>query len=322
VTGKSLPQNIEPRAPDILPSSHGHKKCKLMAFGDFLYWNVHGGDVPFAQAFDGIDPVFSVPRGPVGVVSPQFHTGIRAGGGINIDENFWVVGTFTYFSANTNAQIAAPDGQVLHNFLAFPNTTNSGVDSLTAVADYRIRLMMADLDFKSGIVDNERWMVNLVGGVRYAHLEQSLLDTFQLAGKTTVDSHVNFDGVGPRLGLETQCRTKCGIYGYATGMVDLLVGNFRGSTEERNIFTGLVGQTSITANRLVPILELEMGAGWKSSCGRLRFSGGYYIGSWSNTMTMTSLSSGIANTNFTTNGNNFRDNLIFNGLVTRFEFRY
>jgi Legionella pneumophila major outer membrane protein precursor len=316
--------NPETPIPDIRPSLKGqdHRQNKLMVFGDFLYWNVHGADVPFAQAFDGIDPVFSVPRGAVGVVSPDFTSGFRAGAGVSLDGNVWVVGTFTYFRTDANAQIEAPDGQVLHNFLVFPNTTNSSVDSLTSRVDYNIRLYMGDIDAKFGLCNTSCASLNVIGGVRYAHLGQYLTNTFELAGSSTVDSSITFDGVGPRIGLEGEYRTKCGIYGYASGVVDLLFGRFNGSTEERNIFTGLVGQTSISANRMVPILELELGIGWRSCNGRIGFSGGYYVGTWFNTMTMTSLSNGITNTNFTTNGDNFRDNLTFNGFVGRFEFRY
>lgn len=300
----------------------GPRKCRFMVFGDFLYWNVHGVDVPYAQPFDGIDPVFSVPRGPVAVVSPQFKHGIRTGTGVSLSDGNWVVGTFTYFRTERDSSTRAPDGFVLHNYLAFPNTANSAVDSLTASANYRMQLMIGDIDYKCAIVSNDSLTLNWIAGARYAHLDQDLLATFQVAGTSTVDSHISFDGFGPRIGLEGQYRLKCGFYGYANGTADLLVGQFRGSAEQRNVFVGLVGDTSVTANRLVPVLEMEIGAGWQTSCGRLRASAGYYVGSWHNTMTITSLHGGIGNKNFTTNGNNFRDSMVFDGVVLKFEFRF
>ncbi len=324
VAGTTLPQPGEtPQpAPVTVSTTSAPRGQRLSIFGDFLYWNVHGVDGPFAQPFDGIDPIFSVPRGPVAVVSPQFQTGFRAGGSVSLSENCWVVGTFTYFYSQRGAQAAAGDGLVLHNFLAFPNTANSAVDSLTATADYRIRLMMADIDVKCAIVNNDRLSLNWVTGVRYAHIDQNVLTTFQLTGTTTVDSKINFDAFGPRVGLDGKYQLRGGFYGYGQGMVDLMFGQFRGSYEERNVFTGLVGLTTINSNRVVPVLELEIGAGWQSANGRFRVSGGYYVGSWFNTMTTTSLAGAIGNVNFTTNGNNFRDNIVFDGLVSRFEFRY
>lgn len=313
---KSLPPELS------LPTLSVAKKCQVMIFGEYLHWNVHGVDVPFAQAFDGIDPIFSVPRGPVGVVSTEFQAGVRVGGGVTLNETSSVVGTFTYFRTNSSSGIAAPDGQVLHNFLAFPNTANSAVDSLTSTAEYAIQLRMADIDYKCAFVNNDCLSLTFVAGARYANLTQDVLGTFQVTGTTTVDSHITFDGFGPRIGLEGKYRLKCGVYGYANGMADFLFGQFRGNYVERNVFTGLVGQTSVNANRPVPVLEFELGAGWQSPKGHVQISGGYYVGSWFNTMTTTSLAGAIGNVNFTTNGNNFRDTLVFDGLVLRFEFRY
>ena len=314
-----------PMMPEPMPPAHGqgNGKCnKFSVFGDYLYWNVHSADVPFAQAFDGIDPVLSVPRGGVGTASPSFHSGFRVGAGAALCENVWLVSTFTYFRMASSAQITAPDGLVLHNFLVFPNTVNSAVDSLTSRADYSIRLYMGDLDAKFALCNTECFSLNIFGGARYAYLNQSLFNTFQLTGASTVDSQIKFDGVGPRIGLDGQYRTRCGVYGYASGIFDVLFGEFRGTYTQQNVFGGVVGQTAINSTRAVPILEMEIGAGWRSCNGRWGFSGGYYVGSWFNTMTTTSFSRAIGNTNFTTNGDNFRDNLIFNGLVARFEFRF
>lgn len=321
-TAKPGTATLETAMPAMPTDCPERRKCHVMIFGEYLYWNVHGVDVPYAQPFDGIDPIFSVPRGPVGVVSPQYSSGFRVGGGASVSDCVWIVGAFTYFDTLRSDQIAASDGFVLHNFLAFPNTTNSAVDSLTATADYTIRLWMADLDVKLALCDTDRFTLNVFGGARYAHLDQKVFSTFQVIGETTVDSNISFDGIGPRLGLDGQYHIHGGFYTYATGIVDVLFGQFRGRYEERNTNTGLIGLTTVHANRTVPILELELGGGWQSRNGHVKVSGGYYIGSWYNTMTTTSLLSGIGNVNFTTNGNNFRDNMVFDGFVGRLEFRY
>ncbi len=294
----------------------------LQVFGEYLYWNVHNADVPFAQAFDGIDPATSVPRGPVGTASPKYESGFRFGGGVGLSDHSWVVGTFTYFHENTNGAITAPAGNVLHNFLVFPNTVNSAGDSLSATAQYVIDLRTADVDYKCAFVNNEHLSLLWVAGARYAHLNQSLLATYQVTGTSTTDATVNFDGGGVRAGLEGEYRILGGFYGYGKGMLDLLVGQFRGNFVERNVFTGLIGQSSITESRIVPVLELELGLGWQSKKGHVRISGGYYFGSWFNVMNVPSLGQAIANNNFTTNSNNFRDNLTFDGFVGHVEFRY
>jgi hypothetical protein len=314
---------ITPTAPLCLVDACETNRHRFVVFGDYLFWTVHGVDVPYAQAFDGILPGLSAPRGAVSVVSPNFSSGFRVGGGALFhDGNSGIYATFTYFRTNRSSDAAAPDPFVLHNFLAFPNTLNSAVDSLTAHVDYRIQLYMADLDYKCAIVNNNHLVLNWLTGIKYAHLQQNLDATFQITGTTTVNSDINFDGIGPRIGLDGRYCVAGGFYGYAQGIFDLLFGQFRANSIEQNVFTGLVGQTGITANRVVPILEMELGVGWQSPSGAFRLQGGYYVGAWFNTITMTSLSQGITATNFTTNSNNFRDNMTFDGLVLRAEIRY
>jgi len=320
-SGKTPPP-AKDSAPVPMPAERPGHACRVSIFGDLLYWNVHGVDVPYAQSFDGVG-ILSVPRGPVGVVSPQLQMGFRVGGGASFDDGeTWVTGAFTYFTTRRTSTLAAGDGQVLHDFLAYPNTINAAPIFQNAASDYRIRLYMGDLNLKGVVAKRENCNLNWFAGVRYAHLEQNLFTTFQVLGETTIDSKINFDGIGPRLGLDGEIRFKHGFFGYGQGVIDVLFGQFRGSYEQRNVFIGQVGQTTITANRVVPILELELGGGWQSANGRYRLAGGYYIGSWYNTMTTPSFAGAISNANFTTNGNNFRDNMVFDGFVARFEFRY
>ncbi len=298
------------------------KPLKFLIFGEYLYWSVHNADVPFAQAFDGTDPFNSVPRGPVGVVSPHFQNGFRAGAGVAIGETGWLVGTFTYFHETASGSVAAPDTFVLHNFLVFPNTVNSSGDSLTASATTSVDLQTGDIDYKCAFVCTDHLSVLWVAGGRYARLGQKLEANYNLTGTTTVESSINFNGGGPRVGLEGEYKILRGFYGYGKGMLDLLVGRFQGSYQESNVFTGLIGSTAIGENRIVPVLELEIGAGWQSRNGRIRVSGGYYVGNWFNVMTIPTLATGIQRNDFTTNGNNLRDSLIFDGFVGHVEFRF
>jgi hypothetical protein len=298
------------------------RKCHFSVFGEFLYWNVHGVDVPFAQPFDGIDPRNSVPRGGVAVASPRFTPGVRGGFAVGVTEDSWVVGTVTYVRVGASAGVTALGGTVLHNYLVFPNTVNAAPDSLTSSTDYHITLVTADADYKCAIVNNEHLLLNWLAGARYGHITQSLINTSRINGTTTIDSRVNLDAAGPRAGLEGEYRIACGVYGYGHGVVDLLFGRFNSAISERNAFGGLIGQSGVDENRIVPTLEFELGVGWKTQDGRIRVSAGYYVGCWFNVLTLPSLSQGIQNTNFTTNGNNFRDSLIFDGFVGRFEFRF
>ncbi len=297
-----------------------HQRIEISA--EYLYWSVHDSNVPFAQAFDGTDPFNSVPRGPVGMVAPKYDNGFRIGAGVAVSDCSWVVGTYTYLHDSSNASLSAPSGDVLHSYLAFPNTTNSAGDSLKANASFAIDLQTFDLEYKCNFIDNSHFTLTWLAGARYGHLDQKVLANYDITGTTTVESHVNFDGGGPRAGLEGEYRILGGFYGYGKSIASLLAGQFSGSYEERNLFTGLVGQTSIQEERVVPILELELGLGWQSSNGRIRVSAGYYVGSWYNTVSVPTFAQAIQNTNYTSNSNNLKDTMTFDGVVGRVEFRY
>jgi hypothetical protein len=301
---------------------HGKKAC-FSVFAEGLYWTVHNAGVPFAQAFDGVDPLLSVPRGPVGVVEMPFKAGGRAGIGVALGDCCWLVGTFTYFKDDQTASIATTTPDVLHANLIFPNTINANFTPMTADASYKITLVMGDIDFKCAFVDTECLTLSWLAGARYARLEQSLDAAYiQVLGTTTVDTHLNFDGFGPRTGLDGEYRLHCGAFVYGKGVINLLAGHFSGNYDQRDIFGGLVATSDINVNRIVPVGELELGVGWRGPKGHFSCSAGYYVGGWCNTLTTNSLVRGIQNNDFTTNGNNFRDVLVFDGLVVRVGFTY
>ena len=326
--GKVLPAPVVESTPvedDVVHAEDGTcpKKARFLGFVDGLYWNVHNSNVPFAQAFDGVDPFLSVPRGPVGVVSPDYRYGYRVGFGGAVSDHGWLVGTFTYFEDLADARIDAPQGDVLHSNLIFPNTINAAFTPLTATAEYNVRLLTGDLDYKHDICNTDCFHLNWLAGARYGRITQDLSAEYQeVLGSETVRSRINFDGIGPRAGFEGEYKVRGGLFGYGKGVLDLLAGRFGGSFVQRDVFGGLIAETEINEKRLVPVTEFELGAGWASPKGRIRVSGGYSVNAWFNTLTTPALIRGIQANDFTTNGNNFRDTMTFDGLVGRIEFRY
>ena len=293
-----------------------------MLSADYLLWSVHGVDVPYAQAFNGINPAVAVPDGRVATVSPSYTSGIRLGAGVGLSDCSWIVANITYFRSNDTSTTSAPNGDVLHSLLALPNTVNAAGDSLQANAAYTITLLTADAAYKQAFINNDWLTLSRLAGGRYAHLDQQLNAFYNITGTTINNTRVNFNGGGPRFGLAGRYRILGGFYGYGNGFVNLLAGQFTGSATQNNIFGGLQGQSTVTENRLVPVLEMELGFGWQTPNGRLSVSGGYYVGGWFNTMTVPGLQQGIQGTNYTTNGNNTSGNLTFDGLVGRIMVRF
>lgn len=299
------------------------RKYKFQVFGEALYWNAHNTRVPFAQEFDGVDPLLSVPRGPLAQTELEYALGFRGGFGIGLSECSKIVATYTHFEADTSAIAVATGTNVLQSPLLFPNTVNASFAPLVAEAEYDIRLMTGDVDFKYALIQNNCVQLHWLAGVRYALLEETFSASYQeVLGNDTIGIAMDFHGIGPRAGLEGEYHLKCGMYGYGKGVLNLLAGKFNGNYEQGDVFGGLVAQTEVSEKRLVPVTEFEVGGGWTSPKGYIRVSGGYYVGAWFNTLTTNAFVRGVQENDFTTNGDNFRDVLTFDGLVGRFEFRY
>jgi len=65
-------------------------------------------------------------------------------------------------------------------------------------------------------------------------------------------------------------------------------------------------------------LELELGFGWRNQEGTFGIFSGYYLGSWLNTMTTSTLIDAVQTNDF----DNMDDTLGFGGLTARVELRF
>ena len=289
-------------------------------FADFLYLTPRGVDVPFAQPRDGVT-AFSVPVGRVGIASPDFHPAYRAGMAFDLDPTSCIEVTYTHAENATQTGIVAPSGDVIHSLLTFPATQNVASDSLSATAHYKIDFHLGDVDFKDVLCSGKNGCIRYLLGGRFAHLGQKFDADYTINGTTIVTTDVKFDGGGPRAGLEGE-RHLGHFLVYGKGIGNLLAGKFRGDFNQQNVFIGQQANTGFTSKRIVPILEMELGLGWMSPNGKVRVTGGYYVAGWFNTVTTPDFIQSVNTTNFTTNGNNFRDSLTFDGLAARLELRF
>lgn len=303
---------------------HGDNGCdgaRFYVFADLLYWQARGADVPFAQVRDGVTAL-AVPRGPVAVADPEYRWGFRLGGGVALSCDTFLQGTFTWFNSSTTDSISAPPATVVHALTTFPATFNVAADSLAADSRYDIDFIFFDLDFKHTLWSCDYAYLRYILGARYAHLDQDFVANYTILGTSSVTTNINFDGGGPRFGLEGEYQVRGGFFTYGSGVASLLAGHFNATYLQQNVFAGPQANTELGDDRIVPLLELEAGIGWRSSNDRISIRAGYYVGGWFNTMTTPSWIQGVRATNFTTNGDNFRDTLTFDGFVGRLELRY
>lgn len=286
-------------------------------FAEYLFLQVSGVDVAYAQPRDGLDPNTSVPIGAVGVADLDYSSGARLGGSYALDSCTSIVGTYTWYESSTEDQISTDVPNSLHSLLIYPGTFTAASNSLLANAQYDVDFQLADLDYRSRLFSTNKTAFNYIVGARYGHLDQTFSSTQQASpGETTVQTDTTFDGYGLRLGLDGErqwCRT--GIFVYGRGVASCLVGSYDSTYLQTNTFAPVQAQTSWTDDRISPILEYELGLGWKSPGGLFRLSAGYYMAAWMNAVTTPGWIDAVQADNFT----DVEDSITFDGLTARIE---
>jgi hypothetical protein len=287
-----------------------------------LYLRARGTDVVYGQPRNGIG-VLGVPAGQQGILQSDYAPGLRFGGDLAMSQCSSVEASFLWWQNQSHSHLEAPPNTVIQSAVTLPQTSNTASDSLAADASTSFDLMIGDAVFKHILcTDHCTYAVNWLVGGRYAHMSQHFRGDFSILGDTAVSSNVNFDGAGPRAGLEGELTGKWGLMVFTRGAVNLLAGHFGADYTQTNIFGGLQGITNYRSDRIVPVLELELGFGWVSPQGHVRASAGYYVAGWFNSFTTPDMVQGVQNNNFTTNGNNLRNTLTFDGLMARLEVRF
>jgi hypothetical protein len=286
-------------------------------FGEFLYWEVRGGDVAYAIPVDGT-AIAAVQTGPAASVDSKFEPGFRVGVGYVLDGCSTLTGTYTFYRSTAEDDVTAPPGDVLRALTTFPGTLNAAADSLDASASFDIELHMVDLDYRWLLVDGDQFVLTALGGVRYADLMQEFRADYTVLGATTVTTDIDMIGFGPRLGLAFERGIGRQYFGYGRGVANLLIGQFEAEYLQTHAFLGNQAFASFEEDRIVPVLELELGLGWQSSNGRVVLSAGYIVSAWFNMLTTPAWIDAVQETSFP----NASETLTFDGLVARAEVRF
>lgn len=255
-------------------------------WGEFLYLRPRGADVTYATPVDGTLAT-SVPVGPQAAAAFGYDSGFRIGGAWAIDQCSSFTANYTWYQASSSDSVSLPGGgSFLRAETVHPSTVNVAADSLSAQALYDFNLQSVDLNYKAILWGGDNYAVNYLLGLRYARVEQQFGATYSILGTTTVDTNVDFNGIGPRIGFEGErLLGESGWLVYSKGSVNFLVGSNSADYLQTNIFTGVQAQTGLRETRIVTVPEFELGTGWQSCDGRFRITAGYYIAAWFNMMT-------------------------------------
>jgi hypothetical protein len=298
-------------------------------FFDYLFLAATDADVIYALPVDG----FAGPQvltGPAAIVDPDYDSGFRVGGMAAIDEISSIGVTYWWWESTSENSAAQPGGPgfgplagqgFLQATLVDPGTLNVAADSLAARANYDIDFQMVDLDYRRLISGSPNHLLDLVVGARWGQLDQDFRAEYSILGTTIVDAEIDFDGVGPRIGLDGEYHHECGFMVYSRGFANFLVGDFLLDYQQSNIFAGRQSFVSLDDSRIVPVLELELGLGWTCMDGALRATAGYYVAGWYNAPSVRDFIEGVQQRQINDDDDD-NDGLSFNGLTSRIELRF
>ena len=287
---------------------------------EFLYLHPRNVDVPYATPTDGIGPS-SVPTGPSSVVGPGYQPGFRIGLNWNRTDSSSIAVDYRSYQSQSSDSRTLPGGSgFLNADLVHPNTTSVATDSLAARANYDLDFDLLDVHYRATISE-KTYLMYLTVGARYARLDEDFRADYTMLGSTSVLTDVGFDGVGPRLGLEIERPMDGAFHLYMRGGASLLFGEFDASYQQTNVFSGTQAVVGLEDSRMVPVTELELGLGWGGEADTLRFSAGYYMAAWFNTVTTGGFIDSVQDAELYSIGG-VGDTMVFDGLVARVELRY
>jgi Legionella pneumophila major outer membrane protein precursor len=305
-----------------IPPSYIHRHA---VFGEFLYMRPRDADVAYALPIDGpVAPVLGneVPVGPVALIDPDYDAAFRIGGSLALDKGSSIAGQYTRLRSESEDSVTVVAPTVLRSLVAHPLGANAASDTLDASAALDIEMDLIDIDFRSlmfGCEGNCAYAINYLIGAEFATLDQRFESSFITLGTTTVNSDIEFEGIGMRFGLQGErFWPHSGVFVYGTGVSNFLFGEFDATYFQTNSFNGVEAGTSWTAGRIVPVLDFEVGAGWLVLNRHLRLSGGYRVSTWLNVVKTDEWINAVQANDFT----NMDGTMTFDGLVARAEWMF
>lgn len=294
-------------------------------FGEYLYLRPTGVDMAYGFQQNGIGGAGTVPNGSVGVLHPDYSSGFRVGGSAALDCYSSFVATFTTFDSPSASSLTAPAGVggTVESLVLHPGSVNAGSTATSIAATYGINFKMATFDYRHLLIGSQCYAVNYSVGLAYGHLGQNFQSTGSFAppiGVIQNTTAIHYDGGGLRYGLDFQRQLGRGGFSiYGKTFVDILFGEFDATYSQVNTTTTAVQALSSWRNdRVLPILETELGLAWTGRSQHVRISAGYYNAFWFNAVTTPQYVQAVQTANYT----NLGQTIAFDGLVARLDVRF
>jgi hypothetical protein len=294
-------------------------------FGEYLYLRPTGIDMAHAIQQNGAGGSGTTPDGRVGVVDQAYTSAYAVGFGVALSPCASVDASYMDFYSHNTDSLAAPNvsGGTVGSLVLHPESVHEGSTSSLVNAFNDIDFRVADLMYRRLLRAGPRFALNYSVGARYGQLTQQFGQIGNFAsptGTVNTTTNVKFHGGGFRFGLDGMQRlgrTRFGVYGKS--YLSLLFGQFRSNYLQFNeTTTATEAASNWNDQRVVPVLDYEIGLNWTSCNGHWRFSAGYYTAFWFNIVSTPQWVQAVQNSDFVDLG----ETLAFDGLVSRLEFRF
>ena len=296
---------------------------RVAVFGEYLYLRVRDNEVPYGVEFDGpLNSPSDVPlqQGPVGLIDQDYSSGFRAGFDITMDCYSAIRASYSYFDTSSSDELVRQDvNNVVRSLVRHPSSINVASDGPIATGRHDIRFDLIDVEYRSILHASCDHEITWLAGVRYGRLEQHFDSLFGVNGIDVVETDLDFDGAGVRLGLEGERylrNRQLMVYGKAA--VSFLAGEFTADYFQASATDPQVVSTGWKAGRIVSIWDLEMGAGWVSKGGHLRLTAGYVFSVWDNVVKTDEWIHSVQRNDYLGLG----DRMTLDGFVGRVEARF
>jgi hypothetical protein len=278
-----------------------------------------------AQQQDGLGGAGTVPFGEIGVLDPDYDLGFRLGGEMRISCDAGVFVSYTFYESDATSSVVAPNipggGGAVGSLVHHPNasiTASAGpVD-----ATYDIDFQIGDIAYRQLLCRDCVQYVSVFVGARFAQLDQQFTQTGIFGGGQggTIDTttSIEFTGGGPLAGIDGAHqigKSRFSVYGRS--LVAAITGEFDSRYRMFNSTTDVLLAESVWKDdRIVPMLDYEIGVAWTSVEGHLRLAAGYLGSHWFNAVSTPTFVDAVQADNYV----NVGDTVSFDGLVGRIEW--
>ena len=289
-------------------------------YGEFLYLRARDAEVAWGIEIDSNPQNPTIQVSPLAVADFDFQPGFRFGVAKTLNDCTRVSAEYTMWEAGSTDAIQRNDmNNVIRSLVEHPSVLAAPGDHINGTAQYDMSLDIVDVALQRAFYyDNDVYLSWLLG-VRVAQAEQQFNATYLGQIQRTVDTDIDFNGVGVRFGLDGEFAVNCQWSAYGKLFGAIVPGEFSTTyTQIEATGPNPVINTGWDAGRVVTMWDLELGVARVSRCKNYRVTFGYTFSAWTNMVQTDEWINGVRTNNFI----GMDDTTTFDGLVARLEARY